>query len=85
MGDGVIHRAGPAGPELAARLLAIARDWIEVGLPGLDRYGMRFIPLARQPAESDGTEAPTPTDSVEGPWAIDRIDHRQDIYLLPPQ
>jgi protein-L-isoaspartate(D-aspartate) O-methyltransferase len=77
MREDVVGRAGPDGPELASRLLALAHDWIELGCPGIECYDMRFVPLAGEPT------GPTPTDSLHGPWAIDRIDYRQDIGLLP--
>jgi len=82
MREDVVGRAGPDGPELASRLLAIARDWIELGCPGLERYELRFVPLAGEPTEPTPAE-PTRTDSPHGPWAIDRIDYRQEISLLP--
>jgi hypothetical protein len=73
MRDGSLCRAGPDGLELATRLLAIARDWIELGLPGIDRYGMRFMPRGENPSSAD---------SPDGPWTIARIDYRQDIRLI---
>ena len=73
MRDGSICRAGPDGLELATRLLAIARDWIDLGLPDIDRYGMRFMPRGGNLS---------PADSPDGPWTIERIDYRQDIHLI---
>jgi protein-L-isoaspartate(D-aspartate) O-methyltransferase len=71
--DGAICWAGPDGSTLANRLLAIARDWIALGLPDIDRYRMRFMPR--------GGNFPS-ADSPGGPWAIERIDYRQDIHLI---
>jgi len=73
MENGAICRAGADGLELATRLLAIARDWIELGLPDIDRYGMRFVPRSGNLP---------PADSPDGPWTIERIDYRQEIHLI---
>jgi len=66
--------AGPGGGELAERLLALGRSWVELGCPGHDRYAMTFtVKDAR----------PIPPDTPDGPWAVDRIDYRQHITLSP--
>ena len=66
--------AGPAGGELAERMLVVGQSWLGLGCPGHDRYAMTFTVKGGGPA---------PPDTADGPWAIDRIDYRQRITLAP--
>ena len=63
--------------ELAAVLLALARDWVDLGAPGLDRYTTSF---ARRPV---GTPALDPSAPAAGPWSIRRLRHDQTVMLHP--
>jgi protein-L-isoaspartate(D-aspartate) O-methyltransferase len=73
--QGAVYFDGPQGAELADRLVTLGRDWVELGCPGLERYGLRFTPRP---------EGPAAADSAGGPWVIDRIDYRQHVVLEQP-
>ena len=70
---GTLAITGPAGGELAERLVAVAYSWVTLGCPGHGRYAMTFaIKDAR----------PVPPDAPGGPWVLDRIDYRQHVTLV---
>lgn len=62
--------AGPGGPALRDRLLAVAQRWSELGCPAMAEYESKFTRL--------GTPGPPPEDAV---WVVDRFDFRQTLRL----
>jgi protein-L-isoaspartate(D-aspartate) O-methyltransferase len=66
---------GDHAEDLAAELLAIAQQWLDLGAPGLDRYHTSFE--ARPPGSPERIGASLPA----GPWRIRRLRHSQTVSL----
>jgi protein-L-isoaspartate O-methyltransferase len=77
-GDRLVITGAGDGDALAARLVELTRDWLDLGAPRLDRFRTAFT---RRPMTAPRLVEPT---TAAGPWVVERLHHRQVVTLADP-
>jgi protein-L-isoaspartate(D-aspartate) O-methyltransferase len=72
---GTLQVTGDSGDALAKDLIRLADDWIDIGMPSLDRYHIEFVPVIGERSASM-----TP-GGITGPWVIRRVHHDEVIVF----